>query len=121
MKDTKLGEMELRFAEMIWEHAPVESGMLVRMCAEAFDWKKSTTYTMLRRLCERGLFVNREGVVEVLATKEEYLSRQSAAFVRETFGGSLPRFLAAFSSHNTLRGEEIAALQKLIDDYKKEE
>jgi len=121
VRDTKLGEMELRFAQMIWEHAPVESGMLVRMCASAFDWKKSTTYTMLRRLCERGLFINREGVVEVLATKEEYLSQQSSAFVRETFGGSLPHFLAAFSSHNPLKQDEIAALQKLIDDYKKEE
>lgn len=119
--ETKLGDMELRFAEMIWEIAPVESGELVRRCADAFDWKKSTTYTMLRRLCERGLFENNGGTVEVRKTKEEYLSMQTNMFVKETFDGSLPKFLAAFASNRALDAEEIAALQKMIDDYKKEE
>lgn len=121
MMEHKLGEMELRFAEMIWDLAPVESGELVRRCAEAFDWKKSTTYTMLRRLCERGLFENRGGTVEVLKTEEDYLSMQTEVFVDETFAGSLPKFLAAFASNRALDGETIAALQKMIDDYKKED
>ena len=120
MIENKLGEMELRFADMIWEIAPVESGELVRRCADAFDWKKSTTYTMLRRLCERGLFENCGGTVVVRKTKNEYLSAQTEVFVKETFDGSLPRFLAAFASNHALEADEIAALQKMIDDYRKE-
>ena len=121
MIENKLGEMELRFAEMIWDTAPVESGELVQRCARAFDWKKSTTYTMLRRLCERGLFENNGGTVKVRKTKEEYLSMQTELFVNETFAGSLPKFLAAFASSRALDEQEIAALQKMIDDYKKGE
>ena len=120
MIENKLGEMELRFADMIWGLAPVESGELVRRCAEAFDWKKSTTYTMLRRLCERGLFENRGGTVVVQKTKDDYLSMQTEVFVNETFDGSLPRFLTAFASNHTLKADEIAVLQKMIDDYRKE-
>lgn len=116
--ESKLGEMELRFAEMIWNLAPVESGELVRRCADAFDWKKSTTYTMLRRLCERGLFENNGGTVEIRKTKAEYLSMQTERFVKDTFDGSLPKFLAAFASNRTLEEQEIAALQKMIDDYR---
>ncbi len=116
--ENKLGEMELRFAEMIWDIAPVESGELVRRCAEVFDWKKSTTYTMLRRLCERGLFENNGGTVTVRKTKTEYLSMQTEVFVNETFDGSLPKFLAAFASNRTLDQQEIDALQKMIDDYR---
>lgn len=119
--ENKLGEMELRFSEMIWDLAPVESGELVRRCAEAFDWKKSTTYTMLRRLCERGLFVNNGGTVEVRKTKEAYLSMQTEVFVDETFNGSLPKFLAAFASNRALKTEELDALQKMIDDYREEQ
>ena len=118
MFENKLGEMELRFAEMIWAIAPVESGELVRRCAAAFEWKKSTTYTMLRRLCERGLFENCGGTVEVRKTKEEYLSMQSEVFVDEIFHGSLPKFLAAFASNRILDDQEIDALQKMIDDYR---
>ena len=118
MNENKLGEMELRFAEMIWEIAPVESGELVRRCAAAFDWKKSTTYTMLRRLCERGLFENNGGTVEVRKTKNEYLSMQTEVFVNETFHGSLPKFLAAFASNRTLDEQELAALQKMIDEFR---
>ena len=121
MIENKLGEMELQFAEMIWDTAPVESGELVRRCADAFDWKKSTTYTMLRRLCERGLFENNGGTVEVRKTREEYLSMQTELFVNETLAGSLPKFLAAFASSRALEEQEIAALQKMIDDYKKGE
>lgn len=119
MNGMKLGDMEQRFAEMIWEHAPIESGELVRMCAQAFDWKKSTTYTMLRRLCDRGLFRNRDGIVEILLTREQFLSRQSKNFVKETFSGSLPRFLAAFAAEDKLSEDEITALEQLIASYRK--
>lgn len=119
MNMTKLGEMEQRFADLIWEHAPVESGTLVRLCADAFDWKKSTTYTMLRRLCERGLFKNEGGCVEVVLTKEAFLASQTKDFVRETFGGSLPKFLAAFSGGDALSEEEVAAIEDMIANYRK--
>ena len=121
MNNCQLGEMEQRFAELIWAHAPVASGELVRLCAEAFAWKKSTTYTMLHRLCERGIFENREGTVHTVLTREAWLSMQSEAFVEETFSGSLPRFLSAFASRKALNEEEVAALEQMIAEYRNSE
>lgn len=115
MEPTKLGEMEQRFAELIWQNAPVGSGRLVSLCAEKLGWKKSTTYTMLKRLCERGLFANEGGVVVTRVTPEEFDALRSEQFVAETFGGSLPQFLAAFTRRRRLSEGEIAALQQLID------
>ena len=119
MNTYQLGEMERRFAELIWEHAPIASGELVRLCAEAFAWKKSTTYTMLHRLCERGIFENPDGTVRTVLTKEAWLSLQSEAFVEETFSGSLPRFLSAFASRKPLDENEVAALEQMIEAYRK--
>lgn len=116
-----LGEMELRFAELIWQNAPVGSGMLVKLAAEAFGWKKSTTYTMLKRLCERGLFANEEGTVRALVSREDYRVQQGESFLAENFGGSLPRFLAAFTRRNKLSGEEVEALRRLIDAHEEKE
>lgn len=115
MEQTKLGEMEQRFAELIWKNAPVGSGRLVSLCAQELGWKKSTTYTMLKRLCERGLFANEGGVVKTRITPEEFDALRSEQFVAETFGGSLPQFLAAFTRRRRLSGAEIAELQRLID------
>ena len=120
MEDYRLGAMETRFAELIWQHAPVASGELVKLCQDAFGWKKSTTYTMLRRLCERGLFQNEGGTVSALMTPEAVSAVQSEAFVDETFGGSLPKFVAAFASRKKLSDKEIAALQALIDENRGE-
>ena len=117
MDDYKLGQMEARFAEMIWDRAPVASGELVKQCEQAFGWKKSTTYTMLKRLCQRGLFENSGGQVRIMVSQADYAALQSEQFVEETFAGSLPRFLAAFTRHKKLSAEEIGELQKLIDDY----
>ena len=110
----KLGKMETRFAELIWANAPVPSGELVRLCQEQLEWKKSTTYTMLRRLCQRGIFENREGTVTALLSREEALARQSEAFLEETFQGSLPRFLAAFTARKPLSDQEVRELEALI-------
>ena len=118
MKTTELGAIESRFADLIWEHAPLTSGALVTLCEGHLHWKKSTTYTVLKKLCDRGLFVNNGGTVEVVMTKEEFTARQSEEIVRETFSGSLPAFVAAFTSRNTLSDDEIAALQSLIDAQK---
>ena len=100
--DWKLGKMEARFAELIWRNAPISSGELVKLCQRELEWKKSTTYTMLRRLCQRDIFENREGTVVSLLTREEVLAQQSESFLEETFQGSLPQFLAAFTARKPL-------------------
>lgn len=115
MADTRLGAVETRFADLIWAHEPLSSGELVKLCQQELHWKKSTTYTVLRRLCERGLFRNDGGTVTSLLSKEQFSAMQSEQFVEETFEGSLPRFLAAFSTRRKLSDEEIDALQALID------
>jgi len=116
MNDTRLGEMEEKFADLIWENEPMGSGELVKLAETALEWKKSTTYTVLRRLCEKGLFVNENGLVSALMSKDEWKGMQSESFVRETFGGSLPMFLTAFTSRKKLTAEEIEALRKMIEE-----
>lgn len=120
MEQYKLGEMEQRFADLIWENAPISSGELTKLCERAFSWKRTTTYTMLKRLCNRGLFENRGGTVSALMTREEFQGAQGEHFINETFAGSLPRFLAAFSRRKKLSDREILELKKLIDTYEEE-
>lgn len=115
----KLGVIESRFADIIWENEPLASGQLVKLCAEKLEWKKPTTYTVLRRLCERGIFQNEDGIVSSLISKENYYAMQSEEFVNETFAGSLPAFLTAFTSRQKLSEEEIKELQDLIDRSRK--
>ena len=118
MKTTELGPIEARFADLIWVYAPLTSRALVALCEEHLHWKKSTTYTVLKKLCDRGLFENNRGTVSVVVTKEEFAARQSEEIVRDTFSGSLPAFVAAFTSRNSLSDDEIEALQSLIDAQK---
>ena len=120
MSDYKLGEVETRFAELIWANEPLGSGELVKICAEKLGWKKSTTYTVLKKLCDRGLFVNDHGTVRVLVTRAEYDSMQSAQFVAEAFSGSLPAFLSAFAAGKKLTPPEVDELQRMIDRYREE-
>lgn len=115
----KLGLIESRFADIIWENEPLASGKLVKLCAEELEWKKPTTYTVLRRLCDRGIFRNEGGVVSSIVSKEEYYAIQSEDFVNETFSGSLPAFLTAFTSRQKLSEEEIKELQDLIEKSRK--
>lgn len=116
MEDYKLGAMETKFAELMWDNEPISSGKLVKLCEKELSWKKSTTYTMLRRLCKRSIFQNKNGVVSSLMSKEEFQGLQSEKFVEETFDGSLPKFLAAFTIKKKLSDKEINELQKLIDE-----
>ena len=116
MGDIRLGPVEARFADLIWAHEPLSSGELVKLCAQELQWKKSTTYTILRRLCERGIFRNQNGIVTSCMTKEAFLAMQSEQFVEETFQGSLPKFLTAFTSRKALSQQEIEELQKFIDE-----
>ena len=121
MEIYKLGGMEARFADLIWEHAPIRSGELTKLCEQKFDWKRTTTYTMLKRLCERGMFVNKSGTVDVKMTKDEFLTGQGSSFIEEHFEGSLPLFLAAFSRKNKLSSEDVEKLQQMIDSYREED
>lgn len=120
MVQYKLGEMEQRFADIIWQHAPIASGQLVKLCESEMNWKKSTTYTMLKRLCDKGIFENQKGIVTTLITKEDFLVAKSEHFISKSFGGSLPQFFAAFTRRNKLSYKEILELQKLIDQHKEE-
>ena len=114
MSEYTMGAIEMRFAEIIWEHEPVSSGELVKLCEQELNWKKSTTYTVLKKLCDRGLFRNDGGTVTAVISREEFHALQSERFVEETFEGSLPAFVAAFTSRKKL-SEEIRQLQALID------
>ncbi|WP_022776455.1 BlaI/MecI/CopY family transcriptional regulator [Butyrivibrio sp. AE2015] len=114
----EFGEVQMKFAELIWENEPIASGDLVKLCAEKFEWKKSTTYTVLKKLCEKGLFQNVDGVVSSKISKEDFYSQKSEEFVEEAFGGSLPAFLAAFTSHQKLSKKDIAEIRNIIDKIK---
>ena len=117
MPEYHLAETEAKFAELIWAHEPLSSSELVRLAADALGWKKSTTYTVLRRLCERGLFQNSDGTVTALVSRAEYDAVRSERFVEESFGGSLPRFLAAFTGRRKLRADEAEALRRMIEEF----
>ena len=118
MEKYKLGEMEQKFADLIWEHEPISSRRLTELCEKAFSWKRTTTYTMLKRLCEREIFQNESGTVTSLMSKSEFGAAQGEQFLTETFDGSLPRFLAAFTRRKKLSEKEIKEIQKLIDDHR---
>lgn len=119
MSDIRMGAGEARFAELIWENEPIPSGSLARLALEALNWKKTTAFTVLKRLCDRGLFQNEGGTVKSLMSREEYYAKHSAQYVEETFGGSLPAFLTAFSSGKRLSQQEVDELQKLIDTMRR--
>ena len=117
MQENKLGYMEGRFAELIWEHAPIRTGELVKLCGEELGWKKSTTYTVLKKLCARGIFQNQDGCVTALISRQDFHAAQSRKFVEDTFQGSLPAFIAAFTSQKRLSREEIREIRGMIDAY----
>lgn len=118
MIDAKLGEIEGRFADIIWQNEPLHSRVLAELAEKELSWKKSTTYTVLKRLCERGIFQNSNGTVISLISKEEFHALQSERFIDETFAGSLPAFLAAFGSRKKLTEEEIRELTKVIENMR---
>jgi len=116
MRDYQMGTIESRFADIIWEHEPISSAELVQKSEVQFQWKKSTTYTVLKRLCEKGIFQNDRGTVTSLISREEFYAMQSERFVEETFGGSLPAFLAAFTKRKNLSPQEVEELRRLIEE-----
>ena len=118
MIDYQLGVVESRFADIIWENEPISSTALTKLCAQELKWKKSTTYTVLKRLCEKGIFKNSSGEVTSVIKKADFYALQSEKFIETNFKGSLPAFLAAFSSRKTFTQEEIKALRQMVDSFK---
>ena len=118
MAEIKLGNIESQFADIIWDNEPLSSSVLAKMAEDKLKWKKSTTYTILKRLCDRGIFQNNSGVVTSLISRDEFYSLQSERFVEDTFFGSLPAFLTAFGKRRKLSEDEVERLKKIIDDMK---
>ena len=118
MKDMKLGVIETRFAEIIWENAPLSTNQLIQLCAAELEWKRTTTYTVLKKLCDKGIFKTENSMLTALISKQELEGMQSEQFVQETFQGSLPAFLTAFSTRRKLSSTDIDELQKLIDQMR---
>lgn len=116
MAEIQLGVIEARFADMIWEREPVTSSELVKLAAEAFLWKRTTTHTVLKRLCDKGLFENNKGRVTCLITRPQFYSMQSKKFVKDSFDGSLPAFVAAFTRGRGLTPEEAEEIRRILDE-----
>ena len=118
MPEIRLGEVEARFADIIWNNEPLSSGRLAELAAQELGWKESTSYTILKRLCQRGLFRNEKRTVTSLISKEEFFALQSEKFVDDTFDGSLPAFLAAFSRRKRYTEEEVERMKRILDSMR---
>ena len=121
MMDLELGAVQERFADIVWQNEPIGSGELVRICEKELNWKKPTTYTVLRKLCEKGLLKNENGIVSSAISRKEFYSAKSEQIIEESFQGSLPAFVASFISRKNLTAKEANEIQMMIDAFKKEE
>lgn len=120
MVDMELGAVQAQFAKLVWANEPIASGELVKLCEKELNWKKPTTYTVLRKLCEKGIFQNVDGIVTSVLSEEEFNSKKSEQFVEDTFEGSLPAFIAAFTSRKQLSVSEVDEIQKMIDKFRED-
>ena len=121
METPKVFESEYRFCLILWENEPIKSGALVNLCREQLGWKPTTTYTVIKRLSERGVLKNENSVVSALVTKDEVQAAEINEMVDKTFEGSLPAFIAAFTKHQKITEKELDAVQAMIDRYRKGE
>ena len=117
MEMTRLGVVESRFADIVWANAPMTTRELIDLCWKELNWKRTTTYTVLKKMCDRGLFNMENSTVTVLIPKDEFHALQSEHFVTNTFGGSLPAFLAAFTSRRKITQKELEEIRKMLDQY----
>ena len=117
MEDFKLGVVEARFADIVWENAPLSTRELIKLCDKALNWKRTTTYTVLKKLCERGLFRMENSTVYTEVSRAEFVAMQSEKFVENTFEGSLPAFIAAFTTRKVPNAAEIAEIRRMIDRF----
>ena len=120
MTDIRLGLVEARFADLVWSNEPLTTKELVALCEKELNWKRTTTYTVLKKLCERGLFKTEQSVVSVLITRDDFYAMQSEKFVEDTFDGSLPAFIAAFASRKKPSEQEIEEIRRMIEKFGKE-
>ena len=120
MPEKTMGAVERRFADLIWDNEPITAAELARLADRELGWKKTTAYTALKRLCEKGIFRNESGTVSPILSREEYQRRQSQKFLDDTCGGSLPAFIAAFTSRGGLSRADLDEIRKMLDDYEKE-
>lgn len=120
MPEKTMGAVERRFADLIWDNEPITAAELARLADRELGWKKTTAYTALKRLCEKGIFRNESGTVSPILSREEYQRRQSQKFLDDTCGGSLPAFIAAFTSRGGLSRADLDEIRKMLDEYEKE-
>lgn len=116
MENMKLGVIEAKFADIIWQNQPLSSGELVKLCQAELSWKKSTTYTVLKKLCEKCIFKNTDGTVSAVISRDDFYSMQTESFLNDTFNGSLPAFFAAFTKRKTLSDNELEEIRRMIDE-----
>ena len=117
MAEYQMGAIESRFADFIWNNEPVSSSELAKLAAEELQWKKTTSFTVLKRLCDKGIFQNNKGTVTSLISRQDFYSVQSERFVEDTFNGSLPAFLTAFTAHKQLTPDEVSELRRMVAEY----
>ena len=117
MAEIKLGMVEARFADIVWDNEPLTTKVLVAFCEKELNWKRTTTYTVLKKLCDRGIFKTENSIVTALISKDEFYAIQSEKFVDETFAGSLPAFIAAFSSRKKPTAKELEEIKKMLDTF----
>jgi predicted transcriptional regulator len=117
MAEIKLGMVEAHFADIVWENEPLTTKELVALCEKELNWKRTTTYTVLKKLCERGIFKTENSIVTSLISKKEFYAIQSENFVDETFAGSLPAFVAAFTSRKKPSEKEIEEIKRMIEKF----
>ena len=120
MNEIRLGVVEARFADIVWQYAPISTKALITICEKELNWKRTTTYTVLKKLCQRGIFSVEDSMVSVLIGKEEFYAIQSQQFVDDTFSGSLPAFLAAFGSRKKPSREELAQIRQILNSFEEE-
>lgn len=118
MAEIKLGAVETRFAEIVWSNEPLTTGELIKICAEQLQWKRTTTYTVLKKLCEKGIFRTENSIVTAVISRQEFEAMQSEQFLEETFKGSLPAFLAAFGTRKKLSDQEVDEMKRLIEQMR---
>ncbi len=118
MSELRMGTAEARFADIIWNNEPISSGDLAKLANGEFEWKKTTSFTVLKRLCDRGIFQNQNGTVTSIISRTEFYARHSESYVEENFGGSLPAFLAAFGERKKLKAKEIDEIKKIIESMR---
>lgn len=117
MEEMRLGMVEAHFADIVWQHAPLSTKELVALCERELNWKRTTTYTVLKKLCERGIFVTENSVVSALVSREDFYAIQSEKFVEDTYAGSLPAFIAAFASRRRPSEQELQEIRRMLDEF----